>query len=108
MTRTPSRSMAAFSAAPTRVIPPAIRPDSASARSFVAVDDGDLAAERTDADNRRREYVHVDIRRGKHHRADLVRNGVAISRIELAQAFERQHGAHAVRDDVNAAGARSS
>jgi hypothetical protein len=30
MTRTPSRSMAAFSAAPTRVIPPAIRPDCAS------------------------------------------------------------------------------
>jgi hypothetical protein len=37
ITRTPSRSMAAFSAAPTRVIPPAIRPDSAKARSFVEV-----------------------------------------------------------------------
>ncbi len=35
ITRTPSCSMAAFSAAPTRVIPPAIRPDSANARSFV-------------------------------------------------------------------------
>ena len=35
ITRTPSRSMAAFSAAPTLVIPPASRPDSANARSFV-------------------------------------------------------------------------
>jgi hypothetical protein len=35
-TRTPSRSAAACSAAPTRVFPPAIRRDSASARSFVA------------------------------------------------------------------------
>jgi hypothetical protein len=35
-TRTPSRSAAASSAAPTRVFPPAIRRDSASARSFVA------------------------------------------------------------------------
>src|ERR1700739_2801065 len=35
ITRTPSLSMAAFSAAPTRVIPPANRPDSASARSLV-------------------------------------------------------------------------
>jgi hypothetical protein len=35
ITRTPSRSMAAFSAAPTRVIPPASRPYSANARSFV-------------------------------------------------------------------------
>ena len=34
-----------------------------------------------------------------------VRNGVAVSRIELAQASMRQHGAHAVRDDVDAAAA---
>ena len=33
-------------------------------------------------------------------------DGVAISRIELAQAFERQHGSHAVRHDVDSSGAR--
>jgi hypothetical protein len=33
MTRTPSRSVAAFSATPTRFIPPTSRPDSASAPS---------------------------------------------------------------------------
>ena len=98
--------MAAFSAAPTRVIPPAICPDSASARSFVAVMTVILRGERTDAVDRRREHVHVDVRRSEHHGADPVRNGVAISRMELAQAFERQHGSHAVRDDVDAAGAR--
>src|SRR5262245_16240173 len=55
ITRTPSRSMAAFSAAPTRVIPPASRPDSANARSFVEA--LNLASERTDAVDRRREHA---------------------------------------------------
>ena len=98
---------AAFSAAPTRVIPPAIRPDSASARSFVAETTVILRASGPMRIDRRREYVHVDIRRGEHHGTDLVRNGIAVSRIELAQALDRQHGAHAVGNDVNAAGGRS-
>ncbi len=73
MTRTPSRSMAAFSAAPTRVIPPANRPGQRQRAVVRRGNDGDLAAERTDADNRGREHVHVDVRRGEHHGPDLVR-----------------------------------
>ena len=35
-----------------------------------------------------------------------LRGRVAVAPIELAQAFQRQHGAHAVGDDVHAAGGR--
>jgi hypothetical protein len=45
--------------------------------------------EMTDAVDRRREHIHVDVRRGEHHGPDPVRNGVTISRVELTQAFER-------------------
>ncbi|MGY3652470.1 hypothetical protein ACVWW2_007761 [Bradyrhizobium sp. LM4.3] len=37
----------------------------------------------------------------------LPRHRVAVASIELTQAFERQHGSHAVRNDVHAAGAWS-
>ena len=106
ITRTPSCSMTAFSAAPTRLTPPAICPDSASARSFVAAMTVILRGERADAVDRRREHVHVDVRRGEHHGPDSVRNGVTMTRVKLAQAFQRQHGSHAVCDDVDAAAAR--
>ena len=69
-------------------------------------DDGDLAGERADAVDRRREHVHVDVRRGEHDGADPLHGGVAVARIKLAQALEREHRAHAVRDDVDAAAAR--
>src|SRR5215831_8016000 len=83
-TRTPRPSMAAFSEAPTRLMPPAIVPASASARSLVAVITVILPA------------------------SAPMRDGVAMPRIELAQALERQHGSHAVGDDVEAAGVRAS
>ena len=90
--------MAAFSAAPTRVIPPAIRPDSANARSFVAVMTVILRASgpmRLIAD----ENTSMSISGAANTTA------LAILRVELTQAFERQHRSHAVRDDVDAAGA---
>src|SRR6266487_537731 len=43
----------------------------------------------TDAADRRREHVHIDVGRGEHHSTDPARNGVTIARVELTQAFER-------------------
>ena len=52
ITLSPSRSSSACSTAPTRVIPPASRPDNASARSLVAATTVILDAKRSDALNR--------------------------------------------------------
>ena len=75
-----------------RAIPPANCPDSANARSFVEVMTVILPASgpmRLIADEN---TSHVDMRRGEHHGTDPARNGVTIARVELTQAFERQHG----------------
>lgn len=96
--------MTAFSAAPTLVIPPAICPDNASARSFVAAITVILPASgpmRWIAD----ENTSMSISGAANTTAPILLVTVSPYRIELTQAFERQHGSHAVRNDVHAAGA---
>src|SRR6516165_8882180 len=107
MTRNPTFSSCDFSAAPTRVIPPAIYPATASARSFVAVITCDLGDKRRNALHRRGEHVHVDVRRSENHRPDLVRDCYTVTVVNLTQRFHAQHGAHAVRDHMDAADART-
>ncbi len=47
-------------------------------------DDGDLARDRSDALDRGREHVHVDVGRCEHHRADLLDHHAAMQVVDLA------------------------
>ena len=67
----------------------------------------DVAGDRADVIDGGCEHVHVDVRRREHHRSQPLGDHVALMRVELAERLHGQHGADAVRHDIEASDRRA-